>query len=123
MGTPTVDQILAALAQVESSNNPEAWGDGGRAMGRWQVHPDRLWYEAGRYGLTPFLRETWNAFVERVLREMVADRSGPSLTPVGIAMYWHLGHVCLPEMKQWDKVYEARFNAALAKELAGETPG
>jgi len=123
MGTPTVDQILAALAEVESSNNPEAWGDGGRAMGRWQVHPDRLWYEAGRYGLTPFLGETWDAFVARVLWAMVDDRLGPSLTAVEVAMYWHLGHVCQPNSKDWDKVYEARFNAALNKELASGTRG
>jgi hypothetical protein len=33
-----VDLILPALAKVESSNNPKAVGDGGKAIGIYQIH-------------------------------------------------------------------------------------
>lgn len=33
-----VDLILPALAKVESSNNPNAVGDGGKAIGIYQIH-------------------------------------------------------------------------------------
>ena len=64
----TVDQFLKALAVTESADDPEAWGDAGRAMGRWQVHPDRLWQESHLGLVFPKLGETWDQLVARVLR-------------------------------------------------------
>src|SRR5208337_2052747 len=110
----TVKQFLAALAVVESSNNPRAWGDfltaaGSpmpadtndahtgclccpRAMGRWQVHPDRLVFEAKRLNLWPTLGETYDSWVERILRAIFAEQTD-RLLPNEIAMCWHVGHV------------------------------
>jgi len=113
MESPTVDQILQALAVVESSNNPDAWGDGGRALGRWQVHPDRLWYEAHREGLQPSLGETWDSFVGRVLRAMIVRCIRAGHTAAQIAMYWHLGHYVESVDTDWDQRYAVRFTAAL----------
>jgi hypothetical protein len=110
----TVDQFLKALAMVESSDDPEAWGDAGRAMGRWQVHPDRLWSEARRYGLQPLLGETWDQFVARCLRARWQEES-PTYGPTTIAMFWHLGHWSFVDKPDWDAKYAARFEAELAK--------
>lgn len=87
----TVDQFLKALAVVESSDDPEAWGDGGRAMGRWQVHPDRYEYEIAHGRIQPKLGDTWDQRVETILRTIWAFYVNK--VSVGeIAMYWHVGH-------------------------------
>lgn len=109
----TGDQFLKAIAIIESHDNPEAWGDHGRAMGRWQVHPDRLWCEAMRFDIEPKLGETWDQLVGRVLRA-VWHLGMMSQLPINIAMYWHLGHWTYPDKPDWDKEYAARFVAALA---------
>jgi hypothetical protein len=110
----TVDQFLKALAEVESSDDPQAWGDGGRAMGRWQVHPDRLWGEMHLAILKPELGETWDHLAERILRT-IWNFYGDKVTPGEIAMYWHVGHWCKPADSTWDAGYASRFAAALAK--------
>ena len=108
----TVEEFLKALAVVESSDDPEAWGDGGRAMGRWQVHPDRLWQESHLGLIFPMLGETWDQLVARVLRricQFYLDKTSPG----EIAMYWHVGHWTKPTDSTWDAKYAARFEAAL----------
>jgi hypothetical protein len=110
----TVDQFLKALAMVESSDDPEAWGDAGRAMGRWQVHPDRLFGEMATYKISPKLGETWDQLVERVLRVFVA-RWSPEFSFDEIAQFWHLGHWPLSYPDGWDMQYASKFEAALAK--------
>jgi hypothetical protein len=112
----TVDQFLDALAQVESSNNDRAWGDGDRAVGRWQVHIDRLWSEARTYGLEPKLGERFNDFVRRVLTA-IYNHWAEMHAPFEIAMYWHLGHWTTRSDPNWDRVYEAKFNNAMARAL------
>lgn len=108
----TVDQFLKALAMVESSDDPEAWGDAGRAMGRWQVHPDRLWSEMHANTITPKLGETWDQLVARVLRAMwLSHISGFSADE--IAQYWHLGHFPANYPDDWDLNYAGKFTAAL----------
>jgi hypothetical protein len=108
----TVDQFLKALAVVESKDNPEAWGDGGQAMGRWQVHPARLWVEMHGNIVNPTLTETWDQLVARVLRN-IWSKYAATREPVAIAMYWHLGHFCESTAPEWDLKYAARFGAAL----------
>lgn len=54
--------LLAAVAQVESAGNPLAQGDGGRALGAFQVHA-AAWMDANawraRHGAPPIPREAW----------------------------------------------------------------
>jgi hypothetical protein len=114
---PTVDQFLKALAIVESADNPEAWGDAGRAMGRWQVHPDALWSHTHSLGIAPTLGETWDQFVARVLRA-IWHEYWPYQVAEHIAMYWHLGHWATAEDANWDARYAVRFMAALANAIA-----
>lgn len=109
----TVYQFLKALAVVESSDDPEAWGDGGRAMGRWQVHPARYYDEIKRWELVPEVSATWDQIVAIILREVWEEWS-PHWSPVQIAMYWHLGHRSFETDADWDPKYAARFGAALA---------
>lgn len=109
----TVDQFLKALAVVESGDNPEAWGDTGQAMGRWQVHPSRLWSEMHAHTIAPLVNETWDQLVARVLRVLFADPRY-AVDPVEVAMYWHVGHWCADNNPDWDAKYAARFSAALA---------
>jgi hypothetical protein len=110
----TVDIFLDAIAQVESSDNPEAWGDGGRAMGRYQVHPDRLWFEAKKWRVEPQLGATWDAFTALVL-SLIFEANVEVFEPREIAMYWHLGHWAKPGVNGWDRAYEQKFNDALAR--------
>lgn len=112
----TVEQFLDALAQVESSNNPEAWGYGGRAMGRWQVHPDALWTFAHLYSIKPLLGETWDHLVNRIVTALYNDNAANE-EPRAIAMRWHVGHWTYPSRPEWDLVYEEKFNDALARAL------
>ena len=108
----TVKQFLAALAVVESSNDSEAWGDDGRAMGRWQVHPDRVWSESRLRRVAPNLGETWDSWIGRILT-VIFKGLYPVESPVAIAMYWHLGHFSKPDATDWDEDYAAKFTAAL----------
>jgi len=108
----TVDQFLKALAVVESSDDPEAWGDCGHAMGRWQIHPSRLWSELHGYTITPTISETWDQLVARILIATFNKFSATS-SPARIAMYWHLGHWTSSDEPDWDAKYAARFGAAL----------
>lgn len=113
----TVDQFLKALAIVESSDNPEAWGDAGRAMGRWQIHPERFWYECRVRSLLPIRGETWDQVTARILLAIWSFYFNEN-APEEIAMYWHLGHWTDATKPDWDAKYAVKFMAALANAIA-----
>ena len=137
----TVEQFLVALALVESRGNPLAWGDFVRpsgtqcphpaelhgaqtaclpkAMGRWQVHPDRLFSELRKNRIEPQLGETWDHLIYRVLRAIWAH-TGLHEGALSCAMYWHLGHWSGPGKPDWDITYAGKFLEAL--ETVGGTP-
>jgi hypothetical protein len=108
----TVDQFLKALAVVESSDNPEAWGDTGHAMGRWQVHPDRLVFEAKRLQIWPKNGETYDQWVASIVRE-IWETEDAHYASSQIAMYWHKQVWTDADNSAWDLKYAARFDAAL----------
>ena len=105
----TPEQFASVLAEVESGGNWQAWGDEGRAMGRWQVHPDWLWGWAKNYRVEPALDETWDAFVMRVVLAFARDHFARGMSAVTVAMYFHLGH-----LGDFDRDYAARFDEALS---------
>jgi len=107
-----VDIFLDALAEVESSGDPHAWGDDDRAVGTWQVHIDRLWSEARRWGIEPRLGERFNDFVRRVITAMYENLVA-KLGPVSVAMYWHKGHVTDPSKDDWDLSYATKMSDAI----------
>jgi hypothetical protein len=106
----TVEEWIDALGKTESNSAPNApLGDGGRAMGRWQVHPDWLWGWASHYGILPKLSETWDEFVRRILERFAYDHLG-WLGDVRSAMYFHIGHIAKETDPSWDKDYAKRFS-------------
>lgn len=108
----TAKQFADALGVVESNGNPYApMGDGGRALGRWQIHPDELWTWAHRLALAPELGETWDSFIERVVWGFYQFHT--TLSAVEVAMTWHIGHVVRENDVEWDDAYADRFNAAI----------
>ena len=104
----SVGQFLDALAMTESGEDAKAWGDNGRAVGRFQVHPDWLWTWAKHYGLQPNLDETWDSFITRVVIAFATDHLS-YLSQVEVAMYFHLGHKTIPAHYDWDADYAKRF--------------
>lgn len=101
-----------AIAIVESNDNPNApLGDAGRALGRYQVHPDWVWTQCRRFTLAPFLNETWDAFIVRLVQAFYVGYSG-TMPDVEVAMYFHLGHHAHPSDGDWDQEYASRFVAA-----------
>jgi hypothetical protein len=96
---------------TESVNDPDArLGDDGRALGRFQCHPDRLWSEAHRYQMQPRLGETWDSFITRVVTAMHAHWQTRGKADLEIAMFWHLGHFAAPESIDYDHEYAKRFS-------------
>src|SRR5208337_1756242 len=130
----TVEQILEALAVVGTTIKSKKRGDFvpapaspitpdtnhthigcqccPRAMGRWQVHPDRVWSESRLRRVAPNLGETWDSWIGRILT-VIFKGLYPVESPVAIAMYWHLGHFSKPDATDWDEDYAAKFTAAL----------
>lgn len=108
----TVDQFLKALAVVESKDDPEAWGDGGQAMGRWQIHPARYADELKHTSTVAHNGDTWDQVVAEMLRTIWTIYH-VGWSPVAIAMYWHRGHWVESTDADWDAKYAARFGAAL----------
>lgn len=116
-----MNPTVAALARIESNQNPYQWGDGGRAMGRFQLHPDWLFGWAGHYHLSPKLGETWDSFAMRVVEWFVASHEEQEYGPLEIAMKFHVGHVVRSAADpDWDQEYADRFTReyALEREMA-----
>lgn len=107
----TAQEWVSAIGEVESNNNPNApLGDGGEAQGRWQIHPS--WWDTWqpRSGIRATNRDTWDSWQIRVLEWFFNYH--PTLQPVVLAMYFHLGHFATPTDPDWDTDYAARFNVA-----------
>ena len=98
------------LAHVESVNSPEAWGDAGRAMGRWQMHPAfvRQWEGPARLGMT------WDDVCREALLRFWNDACQLGLGDVDAACGFHLHGQ--PRGKAADAPdYAARFREWAAK--------
>lgn len=106
MMTPA--QFSHVLGLVESSGNEYAWGDSGRALGRFQVHPAWLFEAATRYAIQPTVDDTWDIFVERVVLAFFASNIINS-NPLKVAMHFHRGHEVEPSDPDWDVLYSGRF--------------
>ena len=110
----TTADFLTCLAKTESNDDPNIHlGDGGRALGRFQVHPDWVWTQCQRFGIKPALNETWDSFITRLVIEFF-NHYAVALDDLGVAMYFHLGHRALPTDADWDKGYAERFQGFAA---------
>ena len=97
------DRILAAIAQVETGNDPYAVGDRGQSLGRYQMGY-RAWAEANdwlnRQGKKTVPRSDWHnpkqqdkvaaAFLQ-VCRDRFARTGVPNPTVAQLATVWNLG--------------------------------
>ena len=102
--------FATAIGLVESNGNPNSkLGDDGRALGRFQVHPDECWGWAKRLSLAPQLSETWDSFVERIVEGFYSFHTDQGLTAIQTAMTWHIGHIVREESPDWDLGYASRF--------------
>ena len=96
-------RLLAAIAQVETGNNPAAVGDRGQSLGRFQMGPT-AWADANdwlaRRGRRPVPRSSWRnpdaqdiaakAFLG-VCRDRFAALGITDPSPAQLATVWNLG--------------------------------
>jgi|ERR1700722_6509936 len=106
----TSSQFAHALGTVESNNTPYGkFGDGGRAMGQWQLHPDALDTDKNLLGISALLGETWDAYVHRIVTAFYLHYTSKGYNAPEIAMIWHLGHPIHTNDPGWDSNYNANF--------------
>ena len=115
----TPSNFATAIAIVESGNrsNPPM-GDDGRAIGRYQMHPDWVMEWAVRLKLFPLLGETWDSFFTRLIQGYYTYHIGQGLTALEAAVSFHVGHICHEGDDTWDAQYAKDF-AAAARTLTG----
>lgn len=107
---------IEALALTESMNSPNAaLGDDGRAMGRWQVHPDWVDTWSKHYDIWARENETWDSRIERLVNAFIEDHR-QFMSLVAVAMYFHLGHRAISTDKDWDADYAKKFAAFLGEQ-------
>lgn len=107
-----LERFVHALAMTESGNNTNApLGDNGRAMGRFQVHPDWVFTFSSAYHLSPMLGETWDSFITRIVRAFYQEHVIKyGMTAEEIAMAFHIGHIVKADSSDWDVAYAERFH-------------
>src|SRR5271168_4996330 len=117
----TSQQFAAAIALVESTNNPEEWGDNvgtpplPQAFGRYQMHMDFIWEWAHDLGISPNLGETVDSFQCRLIQGYFAKRMSQGFLPIEAAVSFHIGHPTFPNDPDWNnKNYPERFTRAVA---------
>lgn len=102
-------RFVQIVAYVESNANPEAWGDHGHAVGRFQDHA-RYYDKWGPKG-EDFggVEQTWNWCFEFACRKFfrAARAKWPHFSLLQIGMYRHL-HGQL-DCSGWDLAYEKRW--------------
>lgn len=79
----TFDQFAAVIAEIESGNNPQAWGDAGRACGRYQQHPAFVaeWAPSDKW----VLGMTWDAVFHSALRAFYAKAVADGVSDIEAA--------------------------------------
>src|ERR1019366_10578033 len=98
---------------VESDGDPDApLGDGGRAAGRFQIHPDWEYEWSDRLKIRPKLNERRDSFYSRLVQAFFQFPFHLKLLPVEVAMTFHKGHIVRqtsPLPADWDAGYAARW--------------
>jgi hypothetical protein len=111
----TTKDFLYCLGSTESRDDPNApLGDGGRALGRFQWHPDAVWTNCRRFGIQPTLNEPWDSFLTRIVVAFY-EHFIPSMEADEVAMYFHMGHRVQRTDTDWDAGYQQRFQGYAAE--------
>jgi len=109
----TAQKFAYALGKVESNNTPYgAFGDGGRAMGQWQLHPDARDTDQRLLNIQAKLGETWDSYVYRIVIAFYLHYTALGYSPPEIAMTWHVGHAIHLNEPGWDAAYNDEFLVA-----------
>ena len=103
----TLARFEKALALVESNDNPEAWGDHGQAMGRWQVHPAIVW-EYGPESVP--LDATWDWVCQQTVEPFFLDRMAVHGDVHRAEMEWNKGIHAVHD-GAWDLERDIKFSA------------
>lgn len=93
------------LAMTESENQPEKFGDAGRACGRWQIHPE---FFSDYHPLPAKTGETWDQWFERTLQCFWLAHRSKYQSVFTMADIFHLGLTAW-EHGEHDPKYSARF--------------
>lgn len=104
----TYQHFKRALAIVESSDNPRAWGDDGLACGRWQMHP--AFCDTYRPRVV-HVRMSWDEYFEGSLRRFFEMRAAVCDTTAVLAQQFHLGVQAVLD-GEWDWIYDQKFERA-----------
>jgi hypothetical protein len=114
MALEDVDNIVKAIAKIESNGVKNALGDGGQALGAYQFHPAAFF----KWALQPTLNCTWddwfNATICRFLRLLCVKF--PDMPPTEAAVVYHR-HCYIRRADTADYIiddYSKRFQAAYA---------
>lgn len=105
------DQFAAVIAEIESGNNPQAWGDAGRAMGRYQQHPAFVaqWHPSSEWTLGM----TWDVVCLGALMRFYTRAVADGVSDTEAAQNYHLHGQ--PTGGNDSPAYAERFTAAAAK--------
>ncbi len=108
------ERFLHALAVTESNDNPDApFGDCGRAVGRYQAHPDWVVTFMSAYEMKPIIGDSWDTFVAKLISKFYEIHTEKyNLNPEEVAMTYHIGHIVHPSSTDWDVEYANKFRDA-----------
>lgn len=108
----TIGQFITAIARVESGGNPQAWGDGGRAIGQWQQHPAFVaeWFASSKWTLGM----TWDDVCSHAIYRFAAAGQAAGADDVAMAIGYHLHGQPASVTADRNDPYGVRFRAACA---------
>lgn len=124
------NDFLLCLARTESDDTNIVtmdgkeyvlMGDAGRALARFQCHPDWIHTQEVRFGIQPELNETWDSFITRLVTKFF-EHHVATMQDIEVAMYFHLGHRVAVDGPGWDEGYARRFQVFAADFARGPSP-
>lgn len=109
-----LDTLQAKIIQAESSGDPKAIGDHGRARGLMQINA-ATWRRFSRYPWDDAFDEEKNYQVGRAILEHIAEVYGDRATTANVAYTYNVGRYCFGPLPSWtqhhpNKIYREIFN-------------
>jgi soluble lytic murein transglycosylase-like protein len=85
------DPLLDAIKQVESSGNAKAIGDGGKAVGAYQIHAAVITNVNRKYGTKYTLKDRTDPHKSRQICKLYLTMYGKGLSQIELARVWNGG--------------------------------
>lgn len=123
--TQQIDLLLPLLAHVESNGNPKAVGDGGKAIGIYQIH-ESYWQDATQYDKTiggKYQDCFDSVYAERIVRAYFRRYAPKNATIEQLARLHNGGCNILKKQntKAWENTTKYWQKIVCAQKLKGET--